>query len=101
MPSIKAYFFMLIVDAPGRFSITNCWPSRSECHWPISRARMSVVPGGRKRHYDAHRPRRIGLRAHDPRRRRQGGSACGQMQKLSAGKFHWRLPSLIVFIARA
>src|SRR5262245_15784927 len=36
----------IIVDAPGRFSITNCWPRRSESHWPISRARMSVVPAG-------------------------------------------------------
>jgi hypothetical protein len=24
----------------------TCWPSRSESHWPISRARMSVVSAG-------------------------------------------------------
>src|SRR5262249_56416889 len=35
----------------------------------------------------AHRPRRIGLRPHDPRDGRQRGSARCQMQKLSARKF--------------
>src|SRR6516165_12752032 len=34
------------VDAPGRFSMTNCWPRCSESHCPISRAAMSVVPAG-------------------------------------------------------
>jgi hypothetical protein len=24
----------LVPLAPGRFSMTNCWPSRSESHWP-------------------------------------------------------------------
>ena len=38
-------------------------------------------------------PRRIGLRTCDPRDRRERGSARGQMQKSSAGKFH-RGPSL-------
>ena len=42
---------------------------------------------------DAHRPRRIGLRPRDARHGRQRGSARGQMQKLSAGKFH-RRPSV-------
>ena len=37
---------------------------------------------------DAHRPRRIGLRPRDARHGRQRGSARGQMQKFSAGKFH-------------
>ena len=37
---------------------------------------------------DAHWPRRIGLRPGEARHRRQRGSACGQMQKISAGKFH-------------
>src|SRR5262249_44740863 len=38
---------------------------------------------------DTHRPRWIGLRPRDPRRRRQRDSASGQMQKLSSvRKFH-------------
>src|SRR6516162_8736121 len=38
----------IVVDAPGRFSITNCWPRRSERHCPFRRAAMSVVPAGAK-----------------------------------------------------
>src|SRR5262245_41125335 len=41
---------------------------------------------------DMHRPRRIGLRPSDARHRRQRGSAGGQMQKISAGKFHLNPP---------
>src|SRR5262249_55660531 len=41
----------------------------------------------------AHRPRRIGLRPRDAGHGRQRSSACGQMQKLSAGKFHFEPPS--------
>jgi len=41
----------------------------------------------------AHGPRRIGLRPCDLRRERQSGSARGQMQKSSAGKFHFAPPS--------
>jgi hypothetical protein len=49
---------------------------------------------------DAHRPRRIGLRPRDPRHDRQGGSTCGQMQKLpTVGKFHVE-PSLSLHITR-
>jgi hypothetical protein len=40
-----------------------------------------------------HRPRWIGLRPRDARHRRQRGSACGQMQKISAGKFYFEPPS--------
>src|SRR6516225_5694759 len=32
----------MLVAAPGRSSTTNGCPSRSESHWPISLARMSV-----------------------------------------------------------
>src|SRR5262247_2973786 len=42
----------------------------------------------RKPNNPAHWPRRIGLRPRDPRYGRQRGRARGQMQKLSAGKFH-------------
>src|SRR6516164_6781060 len=47
---------------------------------------------------DAYRPRRIGLRPRDPRDARQCGSARGQMQKLSAGKFHLNLPLALQII---
>src|SRR5262249_21190735 len=42
---------------------------------------------------DAYRPRRIGLRPRDPRYARQCGSARGEIQKISAGKFHFEPPS--------
>src|SRR5262249_24460573 len=41
---------------------------------------------------DPHRPRRIGLRPRETRHGRQSGRAGGQMQKLSAGKFHFEPP---------
>ena len=47
---------------------------------------------GGKADDDVHRPRRIGLRSCDARDDRQRGSARGQMQKSSAGKFHRDLP---------
>src|SRR5262249_46353359 len=46
-------------------------------------------PAGGKADDDADRPRWIGLRPRYPRHCRQRGSARGQMQKLSAGKFHF------------
>jgi len=33
-----------LLPAPGLFSMTNCWPRRSDSHWPIRRAMMSVDP---------------------------------------------------------
>src|SRR5262245_14297718 len=36
----------ILPPAPGRFSTTNCWPTRSDNHWPIRRAATSVVPAG-------------------------------------------------------
>jgi hypothetical protein len=51
-------------------------------------------PARRKRRDQAHRPRRIGLRACDARSSRERGSARCQMQKTSAGKFHG-VPSTI------
>ena len=44
---------------------------------------------GGKANDDAHRPRRIGLRPSEARHGRKRGSARGQMQKISAGKFHF------------
>ena len=47
------------------------------------------IAARRKADEDAHRPRRIGLRASEAGRGRERGSARGQMQKLSSvGKFH-------------
>src|SRR5262249_19893855 len=55
---------------------------------------MHIVRASRgERDDDPHRPRRIGLRPRDTRHGRQRGSARGQMQKISAGKFHFELPS--------
>src|SRR5262245_24160738 len=48
---------------------------------------------GRPADDQSHWPRWIGLRPSSPQRGRQRGSACGQMQKLSAGKFHFEPPS--------
>src|SRR5262249_48329539 len=36
----------MLVAAPGRFSMMNGWPSRSDSHCPIKRAAMSVGPPG-------------------------------------------------------
>src|SRR5215471_2559734 len=38
----------MLLAAPGRFSITKGWPSRSCSHCPISRATMSLPPPGVK-----------------------------------------------------
>ena len=61
---------------------------------------MSVRAAGGNADDQAHRPRRIGLRPRDARHGRQRGSARCQMQKLSAGKFHWVLPNLYVEAGR-
>jgi hypothetical protein len=61
---------------------------------------MSVVPPAGKpttrcvaQVNPAHRPRGIGLRQSEVRNSWQRGSARSQMQKLSAGKFHFEPPS--------
>ena len=57
-------------------------------------ARRDVrTASGREANNDAHRPRRIGLRPRDPRDGRQRGSARGEMEKISARKFHFEPPS--------
>src|SRR5262249_56520811 len=63
---------------------------------PLShQARDDVTcAAGGKADNDAHRPRRIGLRPSKARHGWQRGSASGQMQKFSAGKFHFD-PSLV------
>src|SRR5262245_66612941 len=65
-------------------------------------SRVDIVrAAGRKGNDDTHRPRGIGLRSCDMRRKRQRGSARGQMQKISAGKFHVEPPSLARLCLRA
>src|SRR5262249_14668097 len=57
-------------------------------------ARRDVRTASRREaNNDAHRPRWIGLRPSDARDCRQRSSAGGQMQKISAGKFHVEPPS--------
>src|SRR5262249_5762061 len=64
-------------------------------------ARDDVGRTGRsERHDDAHRPRRIGLRPRYVRYSRERGSTHCQMQKISAGKFHFE-PSLSLHITRS
>src|SRR5262249_28815036 len=48
---------------------------------------------GRNADDNAHRPRWIGLRPRDARHGRERGSARGQMEKISAGKFRSKPPS--------
>jgi hypothetical protein len=57
------------------------------------RATDVVGAARRKRDDPAYRPRRIAFRPSDARQSRQRGRACGQMQKISAGKFHFKPPS--------
>jgi hypothetical protein len=80
----------ILVPAPGRFSITNCWASRSDSHWPIRRAMMSLPPPGG----NAHRPRRIGLRPRDARDGRERGSAAARCR-------NFRRESFIEHLSRA
>src|SRR6266511_584383 len=70
----------------------NSWPSRSESHCPIRRATMSPAPAGAVGTMMRTWSRRIGLRPNEARPGRQRGSARGQMQKISAGKFHFEPP---------
>src|SRR6516162_7885705 len=82
----------ILLLAPGRFSMTNDWPSRSDSHWPIRRATISNPPPGEGTDNQTHRPRWIGLRPGEARDGRQRGSARCKMQKISAGKFHFEPP---------
>jgi len=36
----------MLPPPPGLLSMMNCWPSRSDSHWPIRRAVMSAAPAG-------------------------------------------------------
>src|SRR5262249_7607521 len=59
---------------------------------PHNPAYSVSTAAGRPADDQPHRPCRIVLRSRQPRNYRQRGSACGQMQKISAGKFHLNLP---------
>src|SRR6266540_6519113 len=60
-----------------RFDLLHPWPGKE-----VERATR------RKWNHEPDRPRRIGLCACNARDGRQSGNAGGQLQKLSAGKFH-------------
>src|SRR6516165_10617676 len=81
----------ILLPAPGRSSMTNGWPRRSDSHCPIRRATVSDVPPAANGD-EMHRPRWIGLRPSGTRDGRQRGRAGGEMQKISAGKFHSEPP---------
>ena len=70
------------LPAMSRMASAEAYPAR-----PVT----IVVPfaAGGLPDNDAHRPRWIGLRPSNMRHGRQRGSARGQMQKISAGKFHF------------
>ncbi len=86
----------MLVAAPGRFSTTNGWPSRSDSHCPVSRgarrrprrpeSRRSGAPAGSDR-----------LRARYPRPDRQRGSARGQMQNCRRGRVMSGLSEVIMW----
>src|SRR5262245_38754879 len=61
---------------------------------PLSHQACRDVSGSASRKADdnADRSRRIGFRPAEARHSRQRGGARGQMQKISAGKFHLNLP---------
>src|SRR5215813_12789703 len=83
----------LVYDAPSRPVLNDEWLAQA-LRQPMTHQACEDVgrPASGKADNDAHRPRRIGLRLRDARDNRQRGSARGQMQKLSAGKFHRALP---------
>src|SRR5262249_26970334 len=78
--------------APGRGSITNCTPRRSDRRRPIRRAKISeALPAACEIMMRTGR----GLRPRNTRHDRQRDSATAQMQKLSATKFHDPLPEIV------
>ena len=67
----------------------------------LQRAREVIgAAAGRERHDHSYRLGRIGLRPCCARHARQRGSARGQMQKLSAGKFHCRRSPFGLLVCR-
>jgi len=67
------------ISTSGRAVLTAIGPSG------VRRYRIRLLGGTDNQ---THRPRRIGLCARDGRHDGQRGSAGGEMQKISAGKFH-------------
>src|SRR5712671_6106517 len=72
----------MLVPAPGRFSMTNVWPSRSVSHCPIRREAADQT----------HRPARIGVRERTASNGGRGDSARRQLEKLPAEKVHDNAP---------
>ena len=79
--------FLHLVAGAAALPVMSCiawaqaYPTR-----PV-RIMVGFAAGGNEDDH-ANRPYRIALRPRDARDRRQQGSAGGQMQKISAGKFH-------------
>src|SRR5262245_51854293 len=80
----------MLVPAPGRFSMTNVWPSRSVSHCPIRRATMSLPPAGVKP--TIKRTARIGVRERAASNGGRDDSARRQLEKLPAEKVHDNAP---------
>src|SRR5258708_938169 len=81
------------IAAAARSVLDDEWLAEPPRQPLTHQTRDDVARTGRsERHDDAHRPRRIRLRPCNAGYGRQRGSARCQMEKISAGKFHWHLP---------
>src|SRR5438045_3597853 len=77
------------ISASTRAVVDDEWLAEPLGKPLTDQARGDVDPAaGRKTSNDAHRPRRIGLRAHETRHSRQCGSARSQTKECAARKFH-------------
>src|ERR1044071_4017351 len=77
----------MLVAAPGLLSTMNGWPVRSDSHWPIRRAMMSLPPAGAKP--TTQRTGRFGqtlCAANRLGRRGSGAAARGRVALPSLGK---------------
>jgi hypothetical protein len=77
----------ILLLAPGLFSTTTGWPSRSDNHGAMIRETMSAPPPAGNPS-PAQRPRRIGLRAGARRQRDKGGGRARQAYESSAMSLH-------------
>src|SRR5215472_12413478 len=77
------------IGAPARTVLNDEWLAQA-LRQPLAHQAYQYIrrAAGGRGDDDAHRPRRIGLRPSEARDGRERGNARGQMQKLSAGKFH-------------
>src|SRR5215471_1904526 len=83
--------YILIFQSKRRGATAEAILSLPPTHWPGDDVRRA---GRRERHDNAYRSPRIRLRPRQARYGWQRDSARGQMQKISAGKFHDGLPEV-------